>query len=195
MKIIGITGSIGTGKSTVLGIFSAEGIPGWQADEAVSQIYQSNTEVQKEIQNLFGRSSVGQNGVKKNKLKEILSSQPELIKPLENIVHPKVKEHRQKFIDACHQLNSPLVVLEIPLLFETGIDKEVDYVIVVTASPEVQLKRMRERKGMNEEWFAKIQEWQMDNTVKIQKSDFIVTSDTHADTRSQIRLIIKELTH
>ena len=193
MKTIGITGSIGTGKSTALKILQEEGIPSWDADKSVSEIYRSDTIVMEQVQQVFGKDAVDKDGVNKSKVKDILRRRPQLIKQLNAIVHPKVKELREKFLRECKKSNKPLVALEIPLLFETGIDKELDYVIVMATSQEEQKNRMKERCDIDKQWLSFVHKWQMEDLEKQKKADFVIQSKSIQQTQSEIRKIIKTI--
>lgn len=193
MKTIGITGSIGTGKSTALKILQEEGIPGWDADKSVSEIYRSDTIVMEQVQQVFGKDAVDKDGVNKSKVKDILRRRPQLIKQLNAIVHPKVKDFREKFLSECKKSKKPLVALEIPLLFETGIEKEFDYVIVMATSQEEQKNRMKERGDVDKQWLSLVQKWQKEDLEKQKKADFVIQSKSIPQTQSEIRKIIQTI--
>ncbi len=194
MKVLGITGSIGMGKSTVNQLFADEGVPVWDADEAVLQVYHDDKEAIEDIRRQFGDEVIDKGRVDKSKLKSVLAAKPELKGVLEAIVHPYVGRHCQKFLAACKTSDHPLAALDIPLLFETKMESEVDHVVVVTASSESQRSRVLSRPGMSEAWFATIKSWQMSDEEKRKRADFVVISEDIDETRAQVQNIVDELT-
>lgn len=190
MKIIGITGSIGMGKSTVSRMFELSGIPVWEADKEVENLYQKGGEAVGPLREAFGEDVTGPDGVNKEKLKEKLLGRKDLKKKLEEIVHPLVRKKMEEFKSSCRKQSSKLVALEIPLLLESGLQGNVDYVVVVSAPEEFQEKRVMERKGMTQEWFQKIKSWQLSDEEKQKKADFVIISVGLKQTRLQVKEII-----
>ena len=135
MLILGLTGSIGMGKSTTANLFAEAGVPVYDADAAVHRIYQG--EAAPEIEAAFPGTTV-EGKVDRAKLSAKVLHDPAAIKQLEQIVHPMLGASRQKFLDDAEGSGAPVVVMDIPLLFETGGEKRVDAVVVVTTSPEAQ---------------------------------------------------------
>ena len=153
--ILGLTGSIGMGKTTTAKMFSNRGIPVWDADKTVHQLYKND----KEMIRLFRRQIphvVLNNQVSRNALKKFLIENNENLKKIEKIVHPIVAKERAKFLLAAVEKKVPLVVLDIPLLFETGNHTTVDYIAVVTVDAKTQKKRVLDRNTMSEEMFNSI---------------------------------------
>lgn len=152
MKIIGLTGSIAMGKSTVANFFRQAGISVFSADEAVHKLYRSEP-VLSLIEHTF--PDVVENGnVNRVKLSEILINDSEKLRTLEKMIHPLVQEKEKEFIDQARKRGEKLIVLDIPLLFETKSENRVDSVIVVSAPLEIQKERAMIRPNMNEKKFA-----------------------------------------
>ncbi|WP_273757502.1 dephospho-CoA kinase [Bartonella sp. AU55XJBT] len=192
MKIIGLTGSIAMGKSTVADFFKQAGISVFSADEAVQQLYKSEPALS-HIERIF--PGVVENGeVNRLKLSEILIDDKEKLQTLEKIIHPLVQEKEKKFIDTARHQGEKLVILDIPLLFEKNGESRVDSVIVVSAPPEIQKERVMIRQGMNEKKFAFINAKQMPDEKKRERADFIIdTGKDLENTRQQVFDLIKKL--
>ena len=190
MKILGITGSIGMGKSTVSRMFEMAGVPVWEADREVNNLYQKGGEAIEPLREAFGDEVIGSEGVDKEKLRKIIMGRQELKKKLEAVVHPLVRDKMEQFKAGCRKQNHKLVGLEIPLLLESGLQESVDYVVVVSAPEEDQEKRVMARRGMTQEWFQKIRSWQLSDTEKQQKADFVIFSVGLKQTRFRVKEII-----
>ena len=191
MIILGLTGSIGMGKSTTAEMFREEGIRVHDADAVVHALYQSQAVPL--IEKAFP-GSTNSKGVDRNELGKIVIGNPDAMKKLENIVHPLVKEKREIFLKEAKQANAKFVVLDIPLLFETNSEKSCDYVLVITASKEEQARRVLSRSGMNTEKFEKIKASQMSDVEKRKKADFIIdTSFGFDQARREVIAIIDTL--
>ncbi|EYS90819.1 dephospho-CoA kinase [Bartonella bacilliformis str. Heidi Mejia] len=192
MKIIGLTGSIAMGKSTTASFFKQAGIPVFSADEAVQQLYKSKPTVSL-IARIF--PDVVENGrVNNQELSKILAKDHEKLQILEKTIHPLVRKKEQKFIEKAHQQGKELVVLDIPLLFETKSESRVDSVVVVSAPPEIQKKRAMSRPNMSEEKFAILNNRQMSDEEKKERADFVIdTGKDLEDTRKQVLHVIKKL--
>ena len=191
MLVIGLTGSIGMGKSAAAARFRARGIPVFDADAAVHDIYRTTAVAP--IEAAFpGSTAAGE--VDRQALAKRLLADPSGYKTLEAIVHPLVKAAERDFLHACHTGKHPLAVLEIPLLFETGGHSRVDVTVVVSATFEQQKQRVLARPGMTEEKFAQIVSRQMPDSEKRARADFVVdTSGTLAETDARIDRIIANL--
>ncbi|WP_375664019.1 MULTISPECIES: dephospho-CoA kinase [unclassified Bartonella] len=192
MKIIGLTGSIAMGKSTVADFFKQAGISVFSADEAVKQLYKSEPALSF-IERIF--PGVVENGeVNRLKLSEILIDDKEKLQTLEKIIHPLVQEKEREFIDIAREQGKKFVILDIPLLFEKNGENRVDSVIVVSAPPEIQKERVMIRQGMNEKKFAFINAQQMPDEKKRERADFIIdTGKDLENTRQQVFDVIKKL--
>jgi dephospho-CoA kinase len=191
MLILGLTGSIGMGKSTTAKLFEEAGVPVYDADAAVHRIYQG--EAAPAIEAAFPGTTV-HGKVDRAKLSAKVVHDPAAIKQLEQIVHPMLAASRQTFLDNAERSGAPVVVMDIPLLFETGGEKRVDAVIVVTTSPENQRERIMARGTMTKEALDAILARQMPDAEKRKRADFVVDTSHGLDpVRSQIRDILKQV--
>jgi dephospho-CoA kinase len=171
---VGLTGSIGTGKSTVAKIFEKLGAYVIDADKVVHQLFE-NEDVKEEIVSTFGKSILDNQGkIDKKKLAQIIFTDKEKKKKLENILHPKVRQKIQEFIEDVYKKDENAVVIaEIPLLIETGMYKNYDKVLVVYAPKDLQLKRLLE-KGFSEDEAKRRINSQMDIEEKLKYADIII---------------------
>jgi dephospho-CoA kinase len=188
MFILGLTGSLGMGKSTTAKFFAEEGVPVHDSDAVVHRLYDGEAAAQ--IETMFpGTTASGK--VDRNKLAAHLVAQPSDFKKLEALVHPLVRAAEEKFLAAARQSGAKVVVLDIPLLYETGADARCDAVVVVSAPQEVQRQRVSER-GMTDERFEAIIARQVPDAAKRERADFIVDSSKgFEDARAQVRDILK----
>jgi dephospho-CoA kinase len=191
MKILGLTGSIGMGKSTTAKLFAEAGVPVYDADATVHRIYQG--EAVPAIEAAFpGTTFEGK--VDRAKLSAKVVHDPAAIQRLEQIVHPMLRSYHQKFLDDAEQAGAPVVVMDVPLLFETGGEKRVDAVVVVTTAPEVQRERILARGTMTAEALDAIMARQLPDAEKRQRADFVVDTSHGLDpVRSRIRDILAEV--
>ena len=171
MIVLGLTGSIGMGKSTTARMFFDLGVPVNDADAVVHALYEG--EAVAPIEAAFpGSTKAG--AVDRKELSRQLNEDPALFKTLEAIVHPLVRRKEQEFLDRHRAAGAPFVVLDIPLLFETGGETRVDAVAVVTCDPEIQKERVMKRPGMTEEKFALLLSRQVPDVQKREKADYII---------------------
>ena len=191
MLLLGLTGSIGTGKSTTAKMFAAQGIPVNDADQVVHELYAG--EAVPLIEAAFpGTTADGK--VDRTLLARQLIDNPEGFKRLEAIVHPLVRQKEVAFLEQERAKGTPAVLLDIPLLYETGGESRLDKVIVVTCSPETQAERVLARPGMTEEKFKSILARQVPDAEKRQRADFIVDTEQGMEAaRAQVRDILTEL--
>ncbi|MDN3277049.1 dephospho-CoA kinase [Frankia sp. RB7] len=191
MRILGLTGSIGMGKSTTAKLFAEAGVPVYDADAAVHQLYEG--EAAPAIEAAFpGTTANGK--VDRPKLSARVVHDPAAIKQLEQIVHPMLGASRQKFFADAEAAKAPVVVLDIPLLFETGGEKRVDAVVVVSTSPDVQRERVLARGTMDEAKLDAIIAKQTPDAEKRKRADFVVdTSHGLEPVRAQITHILAEV--
>lgn len=174
MLIIGLTGSIGMGKSTMAEALRQQGVDVLDADQVVHDLYQGAAVA--DIEAMFpGTTHDGQ--VDRSKLSAALADNPDGFQRLESVVHPMVWQAQADFLHQQHAKNAKMAVLEIPLLFETGGQDRVDVVIVVSASPETQAERVLARPGMTAEKLDQLRARQMPDTEKRKRADFIVDTD------------------
>lgn len=191
MIILGLTGSIGMGKSTTAAMFAEEGVPVNDADQVVHDLYRS--EAVAPVAELFPDAIVG-GAVDRQLLSANLAKNPAKFRELEAIVHPLVRAREKAFLDRQRDLGQELVVLDIPLLFETGAQDRVDRVIVVSCDPEIQRARVLARPGMTEEKFQLILARQVADSEKREKADYVIDTGHGLDTaRAQVRTIVREL--
>ena len=173
MIVIGLTGSIGMGKTTTADLFRQAGLPVFDADAAVHALYNGPLAV--EIEAAFpGTTAEGR--VDRTKLAERLSGDADAFRRLEAIVHPAVRRAEADFLDKARAGGAPAVVLDIPLLFETGRHHDVDKVVVVSAPAEVQRVRVLARPGMTAEKFEALLARQMPDAEKRARADFVIPS-------------------
>ena len=191
MWIVGLTGSIGMGKSTTAQMFREEGVTVYDSDAAVHEIYRGPQA--QLIERAFPGST--QDGVvDRGRLAAMTLGRPEEIARLESIVHPLVQEMRRVFVEAERERGGKIVVFDVPLLYETGGEKEVDKVVVVTASAELQRERVMARSGMTDEKFSAILARQLPDSEKRKRADFIVHTDRGMETaRQEVRAIVAAL--
>lgn len=191
MIILGLTGSIGMGKSTTAEMFAELGIPVNDSDAVVHDLYKGDAVGP--IDEAFpGVISNGE--VDRAKLSALLAENPTRFKDLEAIIHPLVRDREKAFIDRHRALATPLVLLDIPLLYETGGQSRVDAVAVVTADPEIQRDRVLKRPGMTPKKFALIQSRQMPDAQKRAKADYIIDTGHGLDSaRAQVKALVNRL--
>jgi dephospho-CoA kinase len=190
MLILGLTGSIGMGKSTTAKLFAEAGVPVYDADAAVHQLYEGAAVPL--IEAAFPGTTAG-GKVDRAKLSARVVHDPAAIKRLEEIVHPMLAASRQRFFDEAEAAGAPVVVVDVPLLFETGGEKRVDAVVVVTASPELQRERVLARGTMDEEKFNSILARQLPDAEKRKRADFVVDTSHGLDSvRARIWDILAE---
>ncbi len=191
MFILGLTGSLGMGKSATAKMFADEGVPVHDADAAVHRLYDG--EATGRIEAAFpGTTKDGK--VDREKLAKRVLGDAAAIKRLEQIVHPLVAAASARFLAKAERNGAPVAVLDVPLLFETGGEKRCDAVVVVSAPPDVQRKRAFERPGMSEDKLAAILAKQMPDAEKRARADFVVeTSQGFDHARAQVRDILKSV--
>ncbi|MGA7387225.1 MAG: dephospho-CoA kinase [Pseudolabrys sp.] len=188
MFILGLTGSLGMGKSATAKMFAEEGVPVHDADAAVHQLYES--EATPLIEAAFPGTTAG-GKVNRDKLAQRVLGDSAAIKKLEAIVHPLVRNAEERFLSEAERKGATVALLDIPLLFETGGDKRCDAVVVVSATPDVQRARAFERPGMTERKFATLLAKQMRDADKRAMADFVVDTSKGFDAaRAQVRDIL-----
>jgi dephospho-CoA kinase len=191
MFILGLTGSLGMGKSTTAAMFAGEGVPVHDADAAVHELYER--EAVKAIEAAFPGTTVG-GKVDRDKLGQSALGDDAAMKKLEQIVHPLVRQAEQRFLADAERSGAPVAVLDIPLLFETGAQARCDAVAVVSAPADVQRARAFERPGMTEQKFQAILAKQMPDADKRVRADFVVdTGQGFEHARAQVRDILRQV--
>ena len=190
MIILGLTGSIGMGKSTTAKLFAEAGVPVYDADATVHLVYEG--EAAPAIEASFPGTTVD-GKVDRTKLSARVVHDAAAMKRLEQIVHPMLRAYHQKFLDEAEQSGAAVAVVDVPLLFETGGEKRVDAVVVVTTSPDIQRQRILARENMTGEKLDAILARQLPDAEKRKRADFIVdTSDGLDPVRTRIRDILEE---
>jgi dephospho-CoA kinase len=190
MIVLGLTGSIGMGKSTTAKLFAEAGVPVYDADATVHMLYEG--EAVSAIEAAFPGTTVD-GKVDRNQLSARVVHDPAAIKRLEQIVHPMLGASRQKFLDDAERSGAPVAVVDVPLLFETGGEKRVDAVVVVTTTPELQRQRILARDNMTSEKLDAILARQLPDAEKRRRADFVVDTSGGLDpVRLRIRDILNE---
>jgi dephospho-CoA kinase len=187
MIIVGLTGSIGMGKSTTSAMFQAEGVPVYDADAAVHALYAKGGAAVAPVEAAFP-GVVVDGAIDRAKLSAQVVGNPEALKRLEAVVHPLVGESRKVFFQAAAAVNAPLVILDIPLLFETGGERNVAAVIVVSAPEAVQRERVMARPDMTTEKLDAILARQLPDAEKRARADIVIDTSKGLDSaREQVR--------
>lgn len=190
--LIGLTGSIGMGKTTTAEMFRELGVPVYSADEAVHRLYRERAVPL--ITEAFP-GTVREGAVDREALSRQVLGNPQALARLEAIVHPLVREEEAAFIEKAWLSGASLAVLDIPLLFETGGEARVDHVVVVSAAPDVQRQRVLARPGMSERKLDEILSRQMPDAEKRRRADFVVDTGQGLEAaRAEIRRIVSRLT-
>ncbi len=193
MIIVGLTGSIGMGKSTTSAMFQAEGVPVYDADAAVHALYAKGGAAVAPVEAVFP-GVVVDGAIDRAKLSAQVVGKPEALKRLEAVVHPLVGESRKVFFEAAAEVNAPLVILDIPLLFETGGERNVAAVIVVSAPEAVQRERVMARADMTAEKLDAILARQLPDAEKRARADIVIDTSKGLDSaREQVRAAIAKL--
>ena len=186
---VGLTGSIGMGKSTTAAIFADEGIPVWDADRAVHDLYAVNGAAVEIIRAQFP-SVIDGAAVSRSRLRDLIADDPTVLDKLQTLVHPLVAQNRQGFLAANA---GSIVLLDIPLLFEAGANALCDVIVVVSVSEDVQRARVVARGEMSEADFDMIHARQMPDAEKRKRADYIVETLTLDTARAAVRDIVQQL--
>jgi dephospho-CoA kinase len=191
MIVLGLTGSVAMGKSTTAGFFAEAGVPVHDADSVVHRLYEGDAVPVVEAA-FPGTTADGK--IDRVKLGSRVMGDLAALRQLEAIVHPMVQDAERRFLAEAEAKGAPVVVLDIPLLFETGGDSRVDAVVVATAPAEVQRARAMTRSGMTEQRFDAMLARQMPDSEKRLRADFLVdTSHGFDDARAQVRAILDKV--
>ncbi|RMB01835.1 dephospho-CoA kinase [Eilatimonas milleporae] len=192
--ILGLTGSIGMGKSETARMFADLGVPVFDADASVQALQAPGGRALAAIGAMFP-GTVTDGVLDRRKLGAAVFADRDALRRLEALMHPMVAEDRRVFLRAAADSGAALVVFDVPLLFETGGDKGCDHVLVVSAPAAVQRTRVLARSGMTEEKFADIVKTQMPDADKRARADFIIETDRGLDhARARVRAIVRQLT-
>ncbi len=191
MRILGLTGSIGMGKSTTAKMFEEAGVPVYDADATVHRLYEG--EAVAAIEAAFPGTTVD-GKVDRTLLSPRVVHDSEAMKKLESIVHPMLRAHHQKFVDDARKSGAPVAVVDIPLLYETGGESRVDAVVVVTTAADVQRERILARDGMTPEKLDAILAKQLPDAEKRRRADFVVDTSHGLDpVRIRVREILEQV--
>ncbi len=192
MIIIGLTGSIGMGKSTTAEMFKAEGCPVFDADATVHQLYAKGGKAVPIIKSVFPDAVIN-GAVDRGILRKHMRADPLQLKVLESFIHPLVGEVRSQFFNTYK--HADIVVLDIPLLFETGMDKFIQHIVVVTAPADVQRKRVLAREGMTAELFESLLARQTPDAIKRKRAHTLIfTHKGLENAREQVQTLLVKLT-
>lgn len=190
---VGLTGSIGMGKSETAKLFARLGLPVFDADAAVHALYAPGGEGVAAIAQCFPQAVTGDR-VDRSRLAAIIAADPPALLTLEAVIHPLVRKAEERFIEAARARNEDVVILDIPLLFETGRAKTMDAIVVVSAPEAVQRERVLKRVGMTQEKFDAIRARQVPDVDKRAKADFVIETDKGLDDAlAQVRRVAAEL--
>ena len=187
--IIGLTGSIGMGKSTTAKMFAQEGVPFWDADAAVHRIYAPGGAAVEPLRAICPDAIVD-GGVDRTVLKDWLASDESALKQIEAIVHPLVAQDRARFLQ---ETTSPIVLLDIPLLFETGAHEQVDLIAVVSTSAQLQRERVLARGTMTEDQFNAILAKQVPDSEKRARADVVIPTDTIEVAQATVKQVVADV--
>lgn len=186
---LGLTGSIGMGKSTTAGFFADAGCAVWDADAAVHRLYAPGGAAVAPMRARFP-AAIEDDAVSRDRLREIIASDPDALRAIEAIVHPLVRADRADFAAANPDR---VVVFDIPLLYETGSEAEMDAVACVTVPEDVQRARVLARGTMSAADLGRILARQMPNAEKCARADYVITTDTLDHARAQVQDVLKEI--
>ena len=193
MLLVGLTGSLAMGKSETARMFARLGVPVFDADVEVHRLYAAGGAAVGPVAEAFPEALVD-GAIDRARLSAQLLADPTRLPSLEAIVHPLVREAESRFVDDARQALEPFVILDIPLLFETGRDSAMDRIIVVSTSPEIQRRRALARPGMTEEKFARLLSRQTPDADKRARADFIVETGRGLDDAfDQVQRIVSRL--
>jgi dephospho-CoA kinase len=189
--LLGLTGSIGMGKSTTADMFREAGVPVWDADATVAKLYAKGGAAVAPLSAL-NMGLIQNDTVDRAALKNWVKTDPNALNRLESLIHPLVAADRAKFID--DHAEQSLIVCDIPLLYETGADQWLDAVLVVTTAAETQKARVMARAGMDPQLFDQILARQMPSSEKIARADYVIETNSFEGARKAVHDLINDLT-
>jgi dephospho-CoA kinase len=193
MRVVGLTGSIAMGKTETARMFARLGFPVFDADAVVHRLYDTGGAAVQLIAQAFP-DAVVDGKVDRSRLADHVTGDPEALARLESIVHPLVRREQQTFLEAARNAGHAFAVLDIPLLFETGRDRDVDTIVVVSAPEDVQKARLLARPGMTQEKSAAILARQLPDSEKRRRADFVVDTSKGLEAAfEQVRAIADQL--
>ena len=187
--VLGLTGSIGMGKSTTARMFADEGVPVWDADATVHRLYQPGQPAAQLVASRFPSAMDADGSVNRPRLRALVNQDPAVLDDLNKAVHPLVAEDRARFLAS---QTAPIVLLDVPLLYEIGLDKACDAVAVVSAPPEVQRDRVLAR-GMTEAEFRLILSRQLSDAEKRARADFLIPTISLEGARQAVKDVLSDI--
>jgi dephospho-CoA kinase len=188
--LLGLTGSIGMGKSTTASMFADEGIPVWSADACVHRLYAPGGEATRIVENLYP-AAIKDGAVSRAILREMIAKEPAVLDHLQSAVHPLVAADRAAFIS--EKSDEPIILLDVPLLFESGADAQCDGIIVVTAPAAVQRARVLARGEMTEADLRLILSRQMPDAEKRRRATWVIDTTDMDRARAAVNDILKDI--
>ena len=189
--ILGLTGSIAMGKTTVANMFRDIGVPVWCADKEVNKLYSKDGEATKIFTKEFP-NVVTETGIDKNQLRTLIHEDNNILRKVEKIVHPLLHKSKADFIE--RNQKSPIIIFDIPLLFEKNQERNFDAVVVVTASEVTQKNRVLKRENMSEKDFLLIKRNQLSEEKKLKRADFVINTDkVLLETRRDVQELYKKI--
>ncbi|WP_353778558.1 dephospho-CoA kinase [Winogradskyella sp. 3972H.M.0a.05] len=190
MKIIGLTGGIGSGKTTVANMFSELGAPVYIADIEAKLLMNRSKVIRRKLIALFGDKAYTEEGLNRSFIASMIFKDKSLLDNMNAIVHPKVASHFKRWLK---KQDAQYIIKEAAIIFEHNKEKEYDYVITVVADKEDRIKRVLSRKGMSRAKAVSIMENQLDDGEKIKRSDFVIVNDSLTETKEQVYKLHKKL--
>lgn len=191
MITIGLTGSIGMGKSTTAAMFKEAGCPVFDADRAVHDLYEKGGEAVPIIRAVFP-DAIKEGAIDRGVLGRYMREDPIQLEVLESFIHPLVGNKRTQFFE--DNKSADITILDVPLLFETGLDKFVDHIVVVTAPAKIQRARVLSREGMTEELFKVLLSKQMPDAIKRKRADTLIFTDMGLENaREQVHSLLRKI--
>lgn len=191
MITIGLTGSIGMGKSTTAAMFKEAGCPVFDADNAVHDLYEKGGEAVPIIRAVFP-DAIKEGAIDRGVLGRYMREDPIQLEVLESFIHPLVGNKRTQFFE--DNKSADITILDVPLLFETGLDKFVDHIVVVTAPAKIQRARVLSREGMTEELFKVLLSKQMPDAIKRKRADTLIFTDMGLENaREQVHSLLRKI--
>lgn len=186
MKIVGLTGGIGSGKTTVAKMFSAFGIPIYDSDVEAKKLTNTSAIIREQLTELLGKATYKEGVLDRKYMADKIFGNEQLLRKANAIIHPKVAEHFSNWVS---QQNSKYVIKEAAILFESGSDAQCDFIILVTASKEERIRRVMERDQISKEQVEARIKNQWSDEKKMELSDFIIYNENLSDTKSQVELV------
>ena len=190
MTIVGLTGGIGSGKTTVAKMFNTLGIPTYIADDEAKKLMNRSKVIKRKLTALFGENTYINNELNRPFIASVIYSDKDYLNKMNAIVHPKVTKH---FLRWLNKQKTAYVLKESAILFETNAHKKCDFVVLVTASKDMKIKRLLNRDKTNKEKIKAIMDNQLNDDEKEKRSDFIIINTTLEDTKKQVETIHKSL--